>query len=143
MAETPTSATTLPGLSVVLSTDADLAADESTDVAIPGLGSDGDQLQGPLERAVLATLGEYAGAGLVKARDAGKVALALDLCRVMAGKRRSNRTSTYSNDARLLSEILDSFVAEESAGDAAVTEAMREWADQVATFLASVPATGS
>jgi hypothetical protein len=96
-----------------------------------------------LERAVLSTLGEYAGAGLVKPRDAGKVALALDLCRVMAGKRRSNRTSTYSNDARLLAEILDSFVAEESAGDAAVTEAMREWSDQVAAFLASVPAPAS
>lgn len=139
MSETTASATTLPGLSVVPSDDGDLAAG---DVAIPGLGSDGDRLEsGPLERAVLATLGEYAGAGLVKARDAGKVALALDLCRVMAGKRRANRTSTYSNDARLLAEILDSFVAEESAGDAAVTEAMREWADQVSAFLASAPAS--
>lgn len=135
MAEATASATTLPGLSVVPSTDDDRP---DADLVIPGLGSDGDRIEsGPLERAVLATLGEYAGAGLVKARDAGKVALALDLCRVMAGKRRSNRTSTYSNDARLLAEILDSFVAEESAGDAAVTEAMREWADQVAAFLAS------
>jgi hypothetical protein len=94
---------------------------------LPGLGSEETTPASPLEVAVEATLREYAAAELLKPRDAAKVALVLDLARVMAIKRRTGRTSTYSNDARLLSEILDSFVAEETAADAAVTEAMQQW----------------
>lgn len=81
-----------------------------------------------LERAVLATLDEYRSAGLLTARDAGKVALAIDLVRVMDGKRTRGRTSTYSNDARLLNEILDGFVGEEAGGDERLREAMSQWA---------------
>lgn len=115
---------------------------EESQPFIPGLGNDDVLPEGPLELAVLQTLTEYARADLLKARDAGKVALALDLCRVMAGKRRSNRTSTYSNDARLLGEILDSFVAEETAGDAALVEAMRAWGEMLETLgLAVQPAS--
>lgn len=99
----------------------------NVDDFLPGLGSEETGEPSPLEAAVKVTLSEYADAQLLKPRDAGKVALALDLTRVMAIKRRSGRTSTYSNDARLLYEILDSFVAEETAGDAAVVEAMQQW----------------
>jgi hypothetical protein len=111
----------------------DLAVDDlvetrpDVDAFLPGLGSEEHGQASPLELAVEATLREYAAAQLLKPRDAGKVALALDLTRVMAIKRRTGRTSTYSNDARLLYELLDSFVAEETAGDAAVTEAMQQW----------------
>jgi len=80
-----------------------------------------------LERAILSTLDEYREAGLVTRRDAGKVALAVHVCRVMEDKRRRGRTSTYSNDARLLNEILDGFVAEEGAGDERLRAAMAEW----------------
>lgn len=121
-----------------MSTDLDLDAAADADVAgsrpnvdefLPGLGSEETGAPSPLETAVKVTLTEYADAQLLKPRDAGKVALALDLTRVMAIKRRSGRTSTYANDARLLYEILDSFVAEETAGDAAVVEAMQQWTE--------------
>lgn len=122
-----------PELALVdLGRDVEAATPDDVDAFLPGLGSDDHSAPGPLENAVMVTLREYASADLLKARDAGKVALALDLCRVMAGKRRANRTSTYANDARLLSEILDSFVAEETAGDAALTEAMQRWAELLA-----------
>lgn len=130
-----------PDLALVVDGGRDDPESVDAQLVIPGLGSDGLIEEGPLERAVIQTLNEYAQAELLKPRDAGKVALALDLCRVMAGKRRSNRTSTYSNDARLLSEILDSFVAEESAGDAALTEAMQRWAGMLEGMgLAAQPA---
>lgn len=141
MAETARSVPTLPGLSVVPSSDDDRQADEAADVVLPGFESEDHVPAGPLERAVVDTLREYHAAELLKPRDAGKVALALDLCRVMAIKRRSGRTSTYSNDARLLSEILDSFVAEESAGDAAITEAMQAWSAYLEGLRATPPAS--
>lgn len=122
------SPTTLPGLSLV-EAEPDEDDPASTDIALPGLGADSDNIPaGPLENAVLDTLKELHKSDLLRPRDAAKVALALDLCRVMAIKRRSGRTSTYSNDARLLSELLDSFTAEEAAGNAALTEAMQVWA---------------
>lgn len=96
---------------------------------LPGLDDDHEAGSSSvdLERAILSTLDEYRGAGLVTRRDAGKVALAVHVCRVMEDKRRRGRTSTYSNDARLLNEILDGFIAEEGAGDERLRAAMAEW----------------
>lgn len=80
-----------------------------------------------LERAVVATLDHHRRAGLVTEAMAGKVALATELAAIIADKRARGRTSTVSNDARLLSEILDGFVAEEGAGNEALRQAMERW----------------
>lgn len=100
---------------------------------LPGLDPDHepDKTAVDLERAVLDTLDEYRSAGLLTRRDSGKVALAVHVCRVMADKQRRGRTSTYSNDARLLNEILDGFVAEEAGGDERLARAMAEWSAYV------------
>src|SRR5690349_3320065 len=79
---------------------------------LPGLDPDVDLTKASyLEQSVVSTLDAYREAGLITAAMAGKVALALSLSRVMVDKERRGRTSTYANDARLLNEILDGFVA--------------------------------
>lgn len=105
---------------------------------LPGLSDDHSpgETNVDLERAVLDTLNEYREAGLLTRRDAGKVALAIHVCRVMEDKRRRGRTSTYANDARLVNEILDGFIAEESRGDERLRQAMTEWG----AFVAGVQA---
>jgi hypothetical protein len=93
-----------------------------------------------LERAVIATLDSYRESGLITPAQAGKVALAQELCRVMTSKRERGRTSTYANDARLLNEILDGFVAEEGAGNEALRAAMEAWSARVDAYAAGVAA---
>lgn len=108
---------------------------------LPGLDPDSDlERASYLERSVVATLEAYRQAGLVSPAQAGKVALALSLSRVMVDKERRGRTSTYANDARLLNEILDGFVAEEGAGQEALRAVMEEWSRQVAAWSAGLAA---
>lgn len=108
--------------------------------ALPGLDVNRDTGEPQLVRAVVATLDEYRKAGLITAAHAGKVAIAVDLAEVMDGKRRRGRTSTYANDARLLVEVLDGFVAEEGAGSDAMRAAMEIWSAKVEAFAAGVTA---
>lgn len=103
--------------------------------SLPGLDPDVDlRTASYLERSVVETLDAYREAGLISPAQAGKVALALSLSRVMVDKERRGRTSTYANDARLLNEILDGFVAEEGAGNDALRAAMESWGAQVAAW---------
>ena len=104
-----------------------VVASETPDT-LPGL-DDGwnPETASYLEKAVVSTLDHYREAGLITPAMSGKVALALSLTRVMVGKERRGRTSTYANDARLLNEILDGFVAEEGAGNDALRQAMAQW----------------
>ena len=108
--------------------------------ALPGLGDFDAAKATNLEVAVVATLDEYRAAGLVTAASAGKVALATELAAIIADKRRRGRTSTVANDARLLTEILDGFVAEEGAGSEALRAAMAEWSARVEAYAAGVAA---
>lgn len=109
---------------------------------LPGLDDKFDASRATnLERAVVSTLDHYRAAGLVAPAQAGKVALATELAAIIADKRRRGRTSTVSNDARLLNEILDGFVAEEGAGADALRAVMTEWSARVSAFAAGV-ATG-
>lgn len=78
---------------------------------------------------VSATLGILEDRGLVTAVHAGKRALALELAQVIAHKRATGRASTIGNDARVLMEILDSFVPEASDTDAELAAAMAEWSE--------------
>lgn len=101
--------------------------DVHTPEALPGFGSEELGKASPLESAIVSTLTELQAEGLLRPRDAGRVALALDITRVMAIKRRSGRTSTYSNDARLLYDILESFEPDTNTGDEALKATMATW----------------
>lgn len=103
----------------------------STDDALPGLEVPGPKT-GALEAAVLTTLDLMREQGLVKPTDAARVALAVDLCRVLEHKRASGRVSTYSNDARVLMELLAGFAEDATEADAALVAAMAEWSAFVA-----------
>ena len=102
-----------------------------TDDTIPGL--EPPALANPLLEAVEETIAELRELGLVKPTDAGRIALARQLAKVLAIKERSGRVSTYSNDARVLMELLEGFAAEASEGDAALRKAMEDWSTFVET----------
>jgi hypothetical protein len=103
----------------------------SADDALPGLDVPAPPA-GQLEEAVLATLEAMRAQGLVKPTDAARVALAVDLCRVLEHKRVSGRVSTYSNDARVLMELLAGFAEDATEADAALVAAMEQWSEFVA-----------
>jgi hypothetical protein len=86
----------------------------------------------PLVKAVRSTIDELAKEGHISPVDVGKVALAMELADVIALKRSTGRMSTLGNDARVLMEILDSFVAEvDQDGDELLRGAMEEWSARV------------
>jgi len=103
----------------------------SDDETIPGL--EPPVRANPLLVAVDATIAELRELGLVKPTDAGRVALARQLAKVLEIKERSGRVSTYSNDARVLMELLEGFAAEASEGDMALRKAMEDWSTFVET----------
>jgi hypothetical protein len=98
---------------------------------LPGL--DDDTPVGPdlLLSEVRATLRTYREAGLITARDAGRVALALELAQIITSKRRGGKLSTVHNDARLLDEILASFAGEGQHVDEKLREAMEAWSAHI------------
>lgn len=87
---------------------------------------------GPLERAVRRTLAALKEAGYVRERDAARCALAIELAQIITDKRRSGRTSTVGNDARVLVELLDDLLPEDTGVDNALQDAMAEWQSAIA-----------
>lgn len=96
---------------------------------LPGLGArPTDRAVTDLEDAVRTTIAAHHQAEHLTAADAGKIAVALELCRIAGQKRAGGRLSTVSNDLRLLTEILDSLVPSTDAdADRALAAAMRDW----------------
>lgn len=84
-----------------------------------------------LERAIRRTLAALAADGHVGEVDAGKLQLAIELAQIIELKKATRRTSTVGNDARVLMEILDSFVEEASDVDDELRAAMEEWSEEV------------
>lgn len=82
-----------------------------------------------LERAVRRTLAELQRQGHIGEIDAGKLQLAIELSQVVAIKKRTGRASTIGNDARVLMEILDSFVDEATDVDDGLRDAMLQWSE--------------
>jgi hypothetical protein len=106
---------------------------DPTQPTLPGLDEDAPNA-GDRDRLLVevrSTLRQYRDAGLVTNRDAAKVALCEELATIIGIKRRGGRLSTVSNDARLLGELLDSFVGEGQAVDEKLAEAMAAWQVQV------------
>lgn len=83
---------------------------------------------GPLEVAVRRTLAALKAAGYIRERDAARCALAIELAQIVTDKRRSGRTSTVGNDARVLVELLDALLPEDTGVDNQLQDAMSEWA---------------
>lgn len=94
---------------------------------LPGLDTDAPIGPDLLLGEVRATLRTYREAGLITARDSGRVALALELAQIITSKRRGGKLSTVHNDARLLDEILSSFAGEGQHVDEKLREAMEQW----------------
>ncbi len=81
----------------------------------------------PLEAAIRRTLKALHTDGHIGEVDAGKLQLAIELAQIIELKKATRRTSTVGNDARVLMEILDSFVEEAGDVDDDLKAAMAEW----------------
>lgn len=84
-----------------------------------------------LELAIRRTLGALERDGHIGEVDSGKLQLAIELAQIIELKKATRRTSTVGNDARVLMEILDSFVEEAGDVDDDLRAAMDEWAQEV------------
>lgn len=105
---------------------------EQTALPLPGMEPDARSDGGALEDAVRRTIAAHQGQANLGEVDAGKCAIALELCRVAVKKRAQGRMSTVANDLRLLAELLDSMKPETSSeADARLKAAMEEWEEQV------------
>lgn len=81
-----------------------------------------------LESAIRRTLKALHADGHIGEVDAGKLQLAIELAQIIELKKATRRTSTVGNDARVLMEILDSFVEEAGTDvDDDLKAAMAEW----------------
>lgn len=83
-------------------------------------------------KAVRRSIAALEDVGLVGEVDAARLALALELADIIAIKKRTNRLSTVGNDARVLVDLLDRLLPEESEVDQSLREAMEAW-EQVVT----------
>lgn len=105
-----------------------MSASEQGALPLPGMDDPrGDG--GALELAVRRTIDAHFAAGNLAEVDAGKCAIALELCAVAVAKRQQRRLSTVANDLRLLSELLDSMAPQiDGDADQRLRNAMDEWA---------------
>lgn len=101
---------------------------------LPGLDTP-DREPSPLEKAVRRTIAELNRLNYVTESSAARCALAIELAQIITDKRRSGRTSTVGNDARVLVELLDDLLPEDTGADAQLQKAMLEWSDFLKTGL--------
>jgi hypothetical protein len=89
---------------------------------------------GALLAAIDVTIKHLSDAGYVDAvRDAARVELCRELARVMADKRRTGRTASIGNDARVLQELLTGFAesAKDEESNTELRTAMADWSAQI------------
>lgn len=106
----------------------------AADDPLPGLPSHVHPPGSRLLEAIDVTIAHLAAAGHVDpVRDAARVELCRELARVMADKRRTGRTASIGNDARVLQELLTGFAdaAADSEGDAELRDAMARWSAEI------------
>jgi hypothetical protein len=105
------------------------------DDTLPGLSDPATgRPRSELLEAIETTLGELGNRGHVDLKlDAARVQLSRELAQVIGDKRRSGRTSTVGNDARVLMELLTGFIDEAAAaeGDALLRDAMEAWEAEI------------
>lgn len=108
---------------------------------LPGLEDvPSDRAVGYVEAGVRRTLAALVAADKLAEVDAGHLAVAVALSRIITQKEARGRLSTVSNDARLLVELLDAFTAEdESAIDGDLRAVMDEWNRRADTLEGTAP----
>jgi hypothetical protein len=83
---------------------------------LPGLEDmPSDRAVGYVESGVRRTLAALVAADRLAEVDAGHLAVAIALSRIITQKEARGRLSTVSNDARLLVELLDAFTADDES----------------------------
>lgn len=93
-----------------------------------------------LEMAVHRTIRALEERDYLTEMSAARCALALELASIISDKRRSGRTSTVGNDARVLVELLDDLLPDDTEGDDDLKAAMAEWSEAIrAGFGGSTP----
>lgn len=102
----------------------------TTPEPLPGLG-EAPASESALEKAVRRTIAALDEANYITETSAARCALAMELARIIADKRRTGRTSTVGNDARVLVELLDDLLPEDTGADAALQKAMSEWSEAI------------
>lgn len=86
----------------------------------------------PLEDAVRRTLRALREEDLIEERHAARLQLAIEMAQIVSEKRRNGKTSTVAHDARVLMELLDKLLPEETAVDEALRNAMQQWSEVIA-----------
>lgn len=99
---------------------------------LPGLEAvASDRPVGYVETGVRRTLAALVAADRLAEVDAGHLAVAIALSRIITQKEARGRLSTVSNDARLLVELLDAFTADdESAIPDDLRDIMAAWSQR-------------
>lgn len=98
---------------------------------LPGL-DDVRPGEGPLAKAVRRTIAAHQAQSHLGEVDAGRCAIALELCAIVQAKQAQGRLSTVSNDLRLLTELLAELSPE--GGDEAnegLRKAMDAWEAEI------------
>lgn len=102
------------------------------ELPLPGLDEPAGK-PGALELAVRRTFRSIEDDGILDESDAGRLQLAVELAQIIELKKQTKRTSTVSNDARLLVEILDKLTGADVEGsdDRRLRDAMAAWSEHI------------
>lgn len=103
---------------------------EQTALPLPGLGElDAASVRraGELAVAVRRSVRALDDMGLVQEHDAARLQLALELAEIITEKRRTGRMSTVGNDARVLVELLDKLLPDQTEVDDELRDAVAAW----------------
>lgn len=82
---------------------------------------------GDLAHAVRRSVKALDRAGLVQEHDAARLQLALELADIIEIKKRTGRMSTVGNDARVLVDLLDKLLPEQTEVDDELRNAVAAW----------------
>jgi hypothetical protein len=108
---------------------------EQTALPLPGMTDpEGEAAAraGELAGAVRRSIRALDAAGLVAEHDAARLQLALELADIITIKRRTGRMSTVGNDARVLVDLLDKLLPEQTEVDEQLKSAMAAWSAALA-----------
>lgn len=116
---------------------------EQTSLPLPGLDPVDDtagRQAGELASAVRRSVRALHRLGLVQEHDAARLQLALELADIINIKKRTGRMSTVGNDARVLVELLDKLLPDQTEVDDELREAIAAWTAAGATASSDAPA---
>lgn len=114
---------------------------EQVALPLPGLAEltpEQKRATSELAHAVRRSVAALDRAGLVQEHDAARLQLAVELADIIAIKKRTGRMSTVGNDARVLVELLDKLLPEQTDVDDELRAAVLAWS---AAEAGEAPAT--